>query len=427
MTADGRVKVLDFGLARVGAAGLDVESDAQTETSPSPGTAAGTVLGTVGYMSPEHVRGQPADARSDIFALGLVLFEMLAGRRAFSRETAAETMTAILREPAPELSLSGSDAPPELGRIAGTLPGEGPRGALPIGERPRLRPAVGPQWPGGRSFARRGRRSRRSPRAPVDCRPSLRQPQPRPGPGVVLRRPDGGDHHRGLEGPGPAGHLPQLGDDAQGRPQDDAGDRSAPRRRPRPRGQRAQGGAEPPHHGPAHRRHDRRPPVGRALRRHAGRRVRHPGEGGARHRRGPAGEAQPGGGPADRRAADRATYGRTSATSARASACGKGRGRPGRAASIRCNRASTSSGSTPFCTRPSRRPISSHWRQTSSRVRWVSMPLAARSTGHDPSMRATPRRRSPGWSGWRAITSGPSVTSRTPSRRIPAARRASCG
>ena len=117
VTADGRVKVLDFGLARVGAAGLDVESDAQTETSPSPGTAAGTVLGTVGYMSPEHVRGQPADARSDIFALGLVLFEMLAGRRAFSRETAAETMTAILREPAPELSLSGSDAPPELGRM----------------------------------------------------------------------------------------------------------------------------------------------------------------------------------------------------------------------------------------------------------------------------------------------------------------------
>jgi serine/threonine protein kinase/tetratricopeptide (TPR) repeat protein len=114
VATDGRVKVLDFGLARLGVAGADVEREEPTETSP--GTAAGTVLGTVGYMSPEQVRGQATDARSDLFALGLVLFEMLTGRRAFARETAAETMTAILREPAPEVSLSGSDAPPELGR-----------------------------------------------------------------------------------------------------------------------------------------------------------------------------------------------------------------------------------------------------------------------------------------------------------------------
>jgi TolB-like protein len=68
-------------------------------------------------MSPEQVRGQLADHRSDIFSLGLVLHEMLSGQRAFARETAAETMTAILREPAPELHLSGSDAPPELARL----------------------------------------------------------------------------------------------------------------------------------------------------------------------------------------------------------------------------------------------------------------------------------------------------------------------
>jgi TolB-like protein len=74
-------------------------------------------VGTVGYMSPEQVRGQAADHRSDLFSLGLVLHEMLCGQGAFARETAAETMTAILREPAPDLHLTGSDAPPELGRI----------------------------------------------------------------------------------------------------------------------------------------------------------------------------------------------------------------------------------------------------------------------------------------------------------------------
>jgi len=117
LTAEGRVKVLDFGLARAEAAAGIGESGLATLSSPSSPTHAGAVVGTVGYMSPEQVRGQAADHRSDLFSLGLVLHEMLSGRRAFARETAAETMTAILREPAPELHLSGSDAPPELGRI----------------------------------------------------------------------------------------------------------------------------------------------------------------------------------------------------------------------------------------------------------------------------------------------------------------------
>ncbi len=95
-------------------------------------------MGTVGYMSPEQVKGQAADHRSDLFALGLVLHEMLAGKRAFARETAAETMTAILREPAPELYLTGSDAPPESGPDRLALPREGPRRALPV------RPATSP-------------------------------------------------------------------------------------------------------------------------------------------------------------------------------------------------------------------------------------------------------------------------------------------
>ena len=111
VTRDGRVKILDFGLAR-----LTPFTDATDTHSPTAavGTEPGAVLGTVGYMSPEQVRGKPADARSDIFALGAVLYEMLTGRRAFGRETAAESMTAILREEPEEMADSG-------GRISAAL------------------------------------------------------------------------------------------------------------------------------------------------------------------------------------------------------------------------------------------------------------------------------------------------------------------
>src|SRR5580765_6541180 len=94
VTADGRVKILDFGLARrenVGFSGAT--PDGETALA---GTDPGTVMGTVGYMAPEQVTGQPSDARADIFALGCVLFEMGSGRRAFARATVPETMTAIL-------------------------------------------------------------------------------------------------------------------------------------------------------------------------------------------------------------------------------------------------------------------------------------------------------------------------------------------
>ena len=116
VTADGRVKVLDFGLARQDA------PEAGTEDTHSPtlerATDPGSVLGTVGYMSPEQVRGQTADARSDIFSMGAVLYEMLTGRRAFQRETAAETMTAILREdPAGLSDAAPSSLPAGLARL----------------------------------------------------------------------------------------------------------------------------------------------------------------------------------------------------------------------------------------------------------------------------------------------------------------------
>ncbi len=113
ITRDGRVKVLDFGLAKL----VRPEWQESVVTLTNPATLPGMVMGTVGYMSPEQVRGEPSDARADIFSFGTVLYEMLTGRRAFKRETSAETMTAILREEPPELSDTSWQCPPALHRI----------------------------------------------------------------------------------------------------------------------------------------------------------------------------------------------------------------------------------------------------------------------------------------------------------------------
>jgi Tol biopolymer transport system component len=114
VTPDGRAKILDFGLAASVEPSEPGSHNTATRTSL---TEPGTVMGTVGYMSPEQVRGHAADHRSDIFSLGSVLYEMFAGRRAFDEETTAETMTAILREEPPELCTAGSEIPPALGRV----------------------------------------------------------------------------------------------------------------------------------------------------------------------------------------------------------------------------------------------------------------------------------------------------------------------
>jgi len=107
LTRDGRIKILDFGLAKISVLHASFQTDFQsefgdTETLPLK-TDPGVVMGTVGYMSPEQVKGLVADHRSDIFSFGVILYELLSGHRAFHRDTAVETMRAILKEDPPEL------------------------------------------------------------------------------------------------------------------------------------------------------------------------------------------------------------------------------------------------------------------------------------------------------------------------------------
>jgi eukaryotic-like serine/threonine-protein kinase len=116
VTGEGRAKLLDFGLAKGGVSVL-ANSGKTLTTPPADATGPGVVMGTVGYMSPEQVRGEAADHRSDVFSFGAVLYEMLSGSRAFARETAAESMTAILKEEPPEIESSGAGSSPALQRI----------------------------------------------------------------------------------------------------------------------------------------------------------------------------------------------------------------------------------------------------------------------------------------------------------------------
>jgi Tol biopolymer transport system component len=113
VTRDGRVKILDFGIAKL------TGTPEQQSIAPTieRGTTPGTVLGTVGYMSPEQVRGLSTDPRTDIFSFGAILYEMLSGRRAFARATSADTMSAILNADPPELNDPQRVVPPILDRL----------------------------------------------------------------------------------------------------------------------------------------------------------------------------------------------------------------------------------------------------------------------------------------------------------------------
>jgi eukaryotic-like serine/threonine-protein kinase len=116
LTKDGRVKILDFGLAKL--TQTDAPGGQQTNLpTATAGTEAGVVMGTLGYMSPEQVKAQPTDQRSDLFSFGAILYEMLSGSRAFHRGSAAETISAILREEPPDLSATNRNVQPGLERI----------------------------------------------------------------------------------------------------------------------------------------------------------------------------------------------------------------------------------------------------------------------------------------------------------------------
>ncbi len=114
VTKDGRVKILDFGLAKLTQPQSSSQHSALTLTE---GTEAGVVMGTVGYMAPEQVRGEAADHRADIFAFGAILYEMLSGKRAFQKPTSPETMTAILNEDPPGISQVTTNIPPAMQRV----------------------------------------------------------------------------------------------------------------------------------------------------------------------------------------------------------------------------------------------------------------------------------------------------------------------
>ena len=113
ITNEGRAKVLDFGLAKFSPTASGNEANTLTGVL----SEAGTVMGTVGYMSPEQVRAKPVDARSDLFSFGVILYEMLSGRKAFHGESAAETMSAIAKDDPPDLTETNRSVSPALERI----------------------------------------------------------------------------------------------------------------------------------------------------------------------------------------------------------------------------------------------------------------------------------------------------------------------
>jgi serine/threonine protein kinase len=126
LTREGRVKVLDFGLAKLAVVDLGLDAT-QAATLAAPLSSAGLVVGTVPYMAPEQVRGEAVDARSDLFALGIVLYELAAGRRPFRGATSADVSSAILRDTPEPLATVRPDLPSDLERVVSRCLEKNPR------------------------------------------------------------------------------------------------------------------------------------------------------------------------------------------------------------------------------------------------------------------------------------------------------------
>jgi len=133
LTREGRVKVLDFGLAKLTQAAHDERTQAATRSLEL--STAGSVMGTAPYMSPEQIRGAAVDSRSDLFSFGILVYELVTGKRPFGGDSAADVTSAILRDPAPPLASTRDDLPGELDRIIGRCLEKDPRQRVQTAER----------------------------------------------------------------------------------------------------------------------------------------------------------------------------------------------------------------------------------------------------------------------------------------------------
>ncbi len=284
VSADGRVKVLDFGLARRGEAGHGQAFDATRAVL----TGEGTIVGTMRYMSPEQVEGRPLDARSDLFSLGVMFFEMLTGARPFHGSSSPALMSAILRDTPPLVTGDRADVPEALARLVARClekrPDDRVQTARDVYNELRQ---VQKQLESGS-----GQRSG-SPAAPSGGEAALwiavlpfgaDSGRRHRGAGRGTHR---GHHERPLAVPGTFGHRAAVGSRIPEQPAGRAADCRPARRAVRARGPGAEVGQRGPHRPPPGRRPKRRALVDRHLRSaaRAGRPLHHPGRRHGSHRR----------------------------------------------------------------------------------------------------------------------------------------------